>query len=139
MGVTLVNNFPKVQAALKEQIAQGINNAAQFWVSEAGDLAPVDTGFLKAHIGQTVSAVPNNLSAEIRSLAPYSGPVNYGTSRQAPQPFWTVAGLLTRQKFAYLLKSGFIGISKLGSAGPNIIRAALEEFHGPMGRKGGGF
>lgn len=139
MGVRLVNNFPKIQVAIKEQLAQGINNACQFWVSEAKDLAPVDTGFLKEHVGQTTSAVPNNLSAEIRSLAPYSGFVNYGTSRQSPQPFWTVAGLLTREKFTYLLKSGFIGISKLGSAGPNIIRAALQEFHGPMGRKGGGF
>lgn len=140
MGVNLVNNFPKVQAAIKEQVARGINNAAQFWVSEAIDLAPEDTGFLKAHIGQTVSAAPNNLHAEIRSLAPYSSVVNFGSARgQAPQPFWTVAGLLTRQKFDYLLKSGFVQIGRLGSAGPNVIRAALEEFHGPMGRKGGGF
>lgn len=139
MGVKLVDNTAKVQAALKVQIAQGINNAVQFWVTEAQDFAPVDTGFLKAHIGQTVSAVPNNLHAELRSLAPYSGPVNYGTSKQAAQPFWTIAGLLTRQKFAWLLKSGFVGIGKVGSAGANIIRAALEEFHGPMGRKGGGF
>lgn len=139
MGVTLVNNFPKVQAALKEQVANGINNAAQYWVTEAQSLAPVDTGFLKEHIGQTVAAVPNNLHAEIRSLAPYSGFINYGTSRHSPRPFWTVAGLMTREKFHDLLKSGFVRISKGTSAGAKIIRAALEEFHGPMGRKGGGF
>lgn len=139
MGVKLVDNTEKVKAAIHVQLAQGINNAAQFWISEAQDFAPVDTGFLKAHIGQTVSAVPNNLHAEIRSLAPYSQAVNTGTSRQHPQPFWTVAGLLTRQKFAWLLKSGFVSIGRVGSAGANVIRAALEEFHGPMGRKGGGF
>jgi hypothetical protein len=139
MGVKLVDNTAKIQAAIKVQIAQGINNAAQFWVTEAKDLAPVDTGFLKEHIGQTVSAVPNNLHAELRSLAPYSGLVNYGTSNQSPQPFWTIAGLMTRQKFNWLLKSGFVSIGRVGSAGANIIRAALEEFHGPMGRKGGGF
>lgn len=139
MGVRLVNNIPKIQAEIKVKLAQGINNACQFWVSEAIDLAPVDTGFLKAHVGQTVSAVPNNLHGEIRSLAPYSSAVNYGTSKQAAQPYWTVAGLLTRQKFTWLLKSGFVGIGRVGSAGANVIRAALEEFHGPMGRKGGGF
>jgi hypothetical protein len=139
MGVKLVDNTAKVQAAIKVQIAQGINNAAQFWVTEAKDLAPVDTGFLKEHIGQTVSAVPNNLHAEIRSLAPYSQAVNFGGPHTAPQPYWTISGLLTRQKFAWLLKSGFVSIGRVGSAGANIIRAALEEFHGPMGRKGGGF
>jgi hypothetical protein len=139
MGVTLKDNTAKIQAALKVQLAQGINNAAQFWVGESRDLAPEDTGFLKEHIGQTVSAVPNNLHAELRSLAPYSSAVNYGTSKQHPQPFWTVGGLLTRQKFAWLLKSGFVSIGRVGSAGKGVIRAALEEFHGPMGRKGQGF
>ena len=139
MGVKLVNNTEKIRKEIHVKLAQGINNACQFWVSEAQDLAPVDTGFLKEHIGQTVPAMPDSLHGEIRSLAPYSGPVNYGTSRQSAQPFWTVAGLLTRQKFDSLMKSGFIGISKIGSAGRGVIRAALMDFHGPMGRKGRGF
>lgn len=139
MGVTLVNNIPKIKQEIHVQLAQGINNACQFWADEAQDLAPVDTGFMKEHIGQTVTATPDSLHGEIRSLAPYSDLVNRGTSRQAPQPFWTVAGLLTRQKFDWLMKSGFIGISRVGSAGRNIIRAALMDFHGPMGRKGQGF
>lgn len=139
MGVKLVNNIPRIQKEIHVKLAQGINNACQFWVGEAIDLAPEDTGFLKAHIGQTVPAMPDNLHGEIRSLAPYSGYVNYGTSRQSAQPFWTVAGLLTRQKFDWLMKSGFIGISRLGSAGSGVIRQALMDFHGPMGRKGQGF
>ncbi|HEX5704870.1 MAG TPA: hypothetical protein VFX97_16855 [Pyrinomonadaceae bacterium] len=120
-------------------MAVGINNACQFWVDEAIDLAPEDTGFLKAHIGQTKAANANDLSGEIRSLAPYSGPVNYGTAKQSAQPFWTVSGLLTRQKFTYLLKSGFVKIGRGVSAGAGVIKSALMDFHGPMGRKGGGF
>lgn len=139
MGVVLKDNTEKIKQAIHVQLAQGINNACQYWVGEAIDLAPEDTGFLKAHIGQTVSATPESLHGEVRSLAPYSGPVNSGTTRQAPQPFWTVAGLLTRQNFSKLLRSGFISIGKLGSAGGGIIRQALMDFHGPMGRKGGGF
>jgi len=138
MGMRLVDNKEKVVAQLRAQMAQGINNACQMWTAEAQDLAPVDTGFLKAHIGQTKAANANDLSGEVRSLAPYSGFVNYGTSRQAPQPFWTVAGLMVRDKFEYLLKSGFVTIQRGTSAGPGVIRAALVEFHGPLGRKGRG-
>lgn len=138
MSVKLVDNTEKIKHALREQIAAGINNACQFWTDEAKDLAPVDTGFLKEHIGQTKAANGNSLSGEIRSLAPYSGPVNYGTAKQPAQPFWTVAGLLTRQRFEYLLKSGFVKISRGASAGGNIIRSALMDFHGPLGRKGRG-
>lgn len=139
MGVRLVDNTQKVVHALREQVANGINNACQYWTDEAKDLAPVDTGFLKEHIGQAKAANANDLSGEIRSLAPYSGHVNYGTSRQSAQPFWTVAGLLTRQKFEYLLKSGFVKISRGASAGAGVIKSALMDYHGPTGRKGQGF
>lgn len=133
MGVKLVNNIPKVIPAIKAQVAKGINNACQFGVSEAKDLAPEDTGFLKSHIGQTVTATPNSLFGVIRSLARYSGLVNFGTSKQAPQPYWTVAMLLLKQKFPAFI------LGKEGSAGSGVIRAAEEEFHGVFGRKGAGF
>jgi len=138
MSVVLKDNTEKIKVALREQIAQGINAACQMWTDEAKDLAPVDTGFLKEHIGQTKAANGTDLSGEIRSLAPYSGYVNYGTSRQPSQPFWTVAGLLVRQRFTALLKSGFVSISRGSSAGGGIIRQALIDYHGPLGRKGGG-
>jgi hypothetical protein len=135
----LVDNTEKIKVALREQIAAGINNACQYWTDQAKDLAPVDTGFLKEHIGQTRSATAADLTGEVRSLALYSSAVNTGTSRQSAQPFWTVAGLLTRQKFTYLLKSGFVQIRRGTSAGAGVIKSALMDFHGPLGRKGGGF
>lgn len=138
MSYKLIDNFPKVRQQLREGCALGINNAIAFAVDEAKDLAPVDTGFLKEHIGMTKAASADDLSGEVRSLAPYSGPVNYGTSKQAAQPFWTVALLLMRQKFPGLFRSGFIGIRRGSSAGPGVIRSALMDFHGPLGRKGRG-
>lgn len=130
MSVRLIDNTEKIKHALNEQVANGINNAANHWADEARDLAPVDTGFLKSGIGVTELATANKLSATIRSIAPYSGYVNLGTSRMAAQPFWTVAGLLTRQKFAYLLKSGFVSISRGASAGSGVIRSAMSSFFG---------
>ena len=124
MSVRLVDNTDKVIAELRAQIAQGINNACQMWTAEAQNLAPVDTGFMKAHIGQTKAANANDLDGEIRSLAPYSGFVNYGTSKQAAQPFWTVAALTVRNAFASLLASGYVRIERGSGAGPGIIQSA---------------
>lgn len=128
MGVKLVNNILQVKQAIHVQLAKGINNACQYWVSEAQDLAPERTGELKAGIGQTVTATPDSLVGEIRSLANHSSVVNFGSSRMAAQPFWTVSGLLTRQKFDWLLKSGFVAISKIGSAGVGVVRSFQQEF-----------
>lgn len=139
MGVTLVDRTPQIIRALKQAAANGCNNAAFFWADNSKDMAPRDTGFLAEHVGVTKTATADDLSSEVRSLAPYSGPVNYGTSKQAAQPFWTVAGLLTRQKFPNLFKSGFISIQRGGSAGAGVIKSALMDYHGPTGRKGGGF
>lgn len=139
MGVKLIDRTDQIKVALRQACANGINMALFFWADNARDLSPVDTGFLKEHIGVTVTATGDRLSGEVRSLAPYSGPVNYATSRQAAQPFWTVAGLLTRQQFPDLFKSGFISIQRGSSAGAGVIKSALMDYHGPMGRKGGGF
>lgn len=139
MGVKLVNNIPKIQAAINVQLAQGINSALLMGVHEAHDLAPEDTGFLKSGIGMTKAATPNDLSGEARSIAAYSGLVNYGTSKRSAQPYWTVAWLLVRQKFTWLMKSGFVSMSRGTSAGPGVQKAAQLDFFGPTGRKGGGF
>jgi len=130
MGVQLVNNIPKVVPELKRQVAERLNAAAQFWVGQAKQNAPVDTGFLKAHVGQSIAAVPERLEAEVRSLARYSAPTDTGIRGTL---WWTKSYLRTRELFPQFL------YGKAGSAGANVIRAAEEDFHGPMGRKGGGF
>ena len=132
MGVQLVNRIPVVIPLLKEQVAIRINNAAQFWVNEAQNNANIDTGFMKAHIGQTTTAVPNSLSAEIRSLAPYS--MFQDTGRNGGNLFWTRAYIATREKFRQFI---YQGLAFTGSAGSGVIRAASQEFHGPLGRGGG--
>ena len=132
MGVKLVDRTAQVKAALREQIAHGLNEAGQFWVHEAQAAANVDTGFMKAHIMMPESemAIPARLSTTVRSLARYSVPQDTGVHGNL---FWTRAYLATRAKFKQFL------YGKGGHVGGSIIRAAEEEFHGPLGRKGGGF
>lgn len=139
MGYTLVDNTEKIKRQLRQGCANGCNNAVAFWADEARDLAPVDTGFLKSGIGVSEVATENKLSATVRSIANYSSVVNFGGAHQAAQPYFTVAGLKTRQEFNWLMKSGFISISRGQSAGPGAIRAAMMDYFGPLGRKGQGW
>ena len=123
MGVRLVNNREKIVAALKQQVADGINSACQMWTDEAQRNANVDTGFMKSHIGQTVAAVPNKLEGVVRSLAPYSGFQDTGRHGNL---FWTRAYITTRAKFRDLI---FKGIAYTGSAGGGVIKSALSDYH----------
>lgn len=122
IGVQLVNNREKVVAELKRQVAQRVNAAAQFMVGEAQRNANVDTGFMKAHIGQTITATPDRLEAEVRSLAPYSLYQDIGLHGNM---FFSRAYLRTREMFPKLMMG-----NDVGTAGAGVIHAALEEYHG---------
>ena len=132
MGVRLIDNSAKVKQALKERIAVGLNNAANAWVDAAAGAANVDTGFMKAHIGVTKAASSADLSAVIRSLAPYS---MYQDTGMHGNLFWTRAYLIVRDKYTQFL---YHGIAYTGSAGPGVIRQALQDYHGPLGNPRGG-
>ena len=58
---------------------------AQIMVSEMNSIVPVDTGFLKSTIGSTSS--PSTM--EVYVDAEYAGFVNFGTSRQRAQPYFS--------------------------------------------------
>lgn len=126
MGVRLVNRREEVVAALRQRLAAGLNEAAQYFVDEAQANANVDTGFMISHIGQTVPATSATLFAEVRSLAPYSGPQDTGRYGNL---FWTRAWLATKAKFPDFF------YAKGGSAGRGVIGAAQQEFeHGVTGQ-----
>lgn len=133
MGVKLTDNTVAVKAALRERISVGLNNAASLWVQAAQQGANVDTSFMKEHVGVTVPSTAVTLFAIVRSLAPYSMYQDTGIHGNL---FWTRAYLIVRDKFKQFL---YGGTAIAGQAGENVIRAALEEFHGPMGRNGEGF
>lgn len=128
MGVKLTDNTVKVKAALRERISVGINNAADMWVQAAQQGANVDTEFMKLHIGVTVPSTATTLFAIVRSLAPYSMYQDTGIHGNL---FWTRAYLIVRDKFKQFI---YGGTAVAGQAGPGVIGAALEEYHGPLGR-----
>lgn len=131
MGVVLVNNIPKIIPELKRQVAGRVNVVAQFFVGEAIRNSPYDTGFLRNHIGQTLAATAERLEAEVRSLAPYSAPTDSGIRGTL---WWTKAFLRAREMFPRIL----MGKTEVGTVGPSIIGATLQEYHGPLGSPRGG-
>ena len=131
IGVQLVNRAPQILTELKRQVSERVNAAAQLFVGEAQRNANVDTGFMKAHIGQTLAAVPDRLEAEVRSLAPYS--LWQDTGRHG-NLYWTTAYLRVREIFPQLI----LGKTQVSTTNQGIIRQALQDYHGPLGNPRGG-
>lgn len=128
MGVKLVDRRVQIVAALKQRLAEGLNEAAQYMVDEARANANVLTGFMMTHIGQTLTAVANRLEARVQSLAPYSAAQDTGRHGNL---FFTRAWLATHAKFPQLWAARFSGKIVDGVAGAhlaNIQRAALQDF-----------
>jgi hypothetical protein len=98
MGVVLIDRSEAKIAALKAQVANGLNNAAQYLASQAAANANRATGFMAEHCIQSESevATPQNLSTVARSLAPYSLFQDTGKNGNL---FFTRAWLATREKF----------------------------------------
>ena len=74
-------------ARVLRRVARGIE-------ADAKTRAPVDTGTMRASIGVTYEGDGRHrvMSAEVGPTVHYAPHVEYGTARQAPQPFMRPAG-----------------------------------------------
>lgn len=59
--------------------------------ADAQAVAPVDTGDLRRSIGYTVTATDGAVTADVGPTVDYGAYVEFGTSRQSPQPYLTPA------------------------------------------------
>lgn len=91
MSATLELKTEEAREKLTRTIIFHLNSAAQSVVTIARELAPVDTGNLKANIKQTEFATEENLKVAVESGADYSLFVEYGTVNMDAQPFLTPA------------------------------------------------
>lgn len=101
-------------------------------VKEAKRLVPVDTGRLRDSItADTKGEAGRSIATgDIVADAPYAGFVEFGTVRQAPQPFMRPALRKYRKGFKDDLARA--GAQVLGSQS-----AARQAFRGAVGRPGG--
>lgn len=75
-----------LKAKLHDEVTQAVKEVADMVVDEAKTYAPIRTGVLKRSI--QIKEVDNfNSAVTIEAAAPYAGFVEYGTSKQPPQPF----------------------------------------------------
>jgi HK97 gp10 family phage protein len=91
MSATLDLKTDQAREKLVRTIVFHLNSAAASVETIARELAPVDTGNLKANIKQTEFATEDSLSVAIESGAEYSLYVEYGTVHSSAQPFLTPA------------------------------------------------
>ena len=76
-------------------------------------LAPVDTGYLKAHIKGSVFRQRPLIIGQIKSSAPYSLPQEFGSSTNEPHPYFRPA-LMQNRGYIY---------NKLGGA---VVSATMK-------------
>ena len=101
-------------ASLQKKLEQLIKNAPQIEqeivetagtkaVGIAKDLVPVDTGALK----ESITLEIEQSQATISSSLEYATPVEYGTSRQAAQPYMRPAAEEVRRQLPGIAKAVF--------------------------------
>lgn len=91
--------LPKVREGTRIAVAQ----TALLIESDAKQLAPVDTGRLRASIHADIA--PNGLSATVSDGTTYGIFVEFGTRRQRPQPFLRPAYEKNRPRLIANLKA----------------------------------
>jgi HK97 gp10 family phage protein len=77
--------FDEAAQALREGIAEALQNAGDAFVDSAQGAAPVDTGFLQDNIAITSTS---DTEVVIESLAEYSLFVEEGTWKMTAQPYF---------------------------------------------------
>src|SRR5688572_22121462 len=78
-----LNEFSR---GIEQELLRTLQPYAESTVSNMQASAPVDTGYMRSQIKYYF---PNPQTLSINAWAPYSGFVNYGTSRMVGRPFFT--------------------------------------------------
>lgn len=117
MSVTYTWNGPRIMLGMVAKARIALGDFAEQAANHCRDICPVDTGYMKSTITVTAGTKTmrnRDLSFSIIVSAPYATYVEYGTSRNHPQPFvrptieWAKANMV---KFVgnYVFGSYFLG------------------------------
>ncbi len=110
-ALRLAAEFGGVAGQVGAKTAQLVRRTAYLIQRDAQLLSPVDTGFLRASISTTFIGDGRNaqMAAEIGPTAEYGVHVEYGTSRNAPQPY--LAPAFTRHVDNF--QAGLVSIAEM--------------------------
>lgn len=104
----------EVLQALKDAVSKGLDEIGDRCVGHAQDLAPVDTGNMRASIihereGEYTEAIgPSNSAAPYKDVY-YAKYVELGTHRQNPQPFLRPAAENYRSEYETIMEQALKG------------------------------
>ncbi len=96
MPVVVQLNFGAVIDQVKQKASLAVQRAAVNLEKRAKEIVPVKTGRLKKSIQHTVTG---DLTAQVDVGEGYAGHVEFGTTRQAAQPYLVPAAEETRVEF----------------------------------------
>lgn len=106
-----IERMPKV---LNDETKKAVKQRTLEMETNAKNLAPVDTGHLKRSINSKIVDSSASITGEVSTgtveYAPY---VEFGTSKQSPQPFMTPSFVNSSKGLEADLKSIIDGLDKL--------------------------
>lgn len=89
--LTLSVDLKRASKEMLPLIRVATQKTAQDIKADAQALAPVDTGYLRGSITYETRVRASSIFMEVGPGAEYGGYVEFGTTRQAPQPYMTPA------------------------------------------------
>lgn len=98
----LFNDLPKLPGRVRAEASTRVRATALAVETDAKQRAPVDTGALRASIH---TEQVGELTARVGPSVDYGAPVEFGTSRQAAQPYLTPAAEAARPRFVAAMKT----------------------------------
>lgn len=137
MSAILNSRIPEMKQRMHRAMAIGLHRAADAHVTVAQQIAPRDTGLMADTTHKVPEEVPTTNSSSVRVdvVAPqfYSGLVEFGTTRQEPQPWFLPSFEAAKRQYKAearvvtetVLKGGMPPIATVG------VRRSITQPTGP--------
>lgn len=137
MSATLKSRIPEVKHRMHVAMAAGLHRAADSHVAVAQQIAPRDTGLMADTTHKEPEDVSVNDASSVRVdvIAPqfYSGLVEFGTTRQGPQPWFLPSFEAAKRQYKAeaklvtetVLKGGTVPVTTIG------VRRSIMQARGP--------
>lgn len=97
--------FEKIANEVPKAMEDIVSNAGAVALTEARNKVPVDTGALKGSLTLEVDLDEDTPSAIVGTNLEYAPAVEYGTSRQRPQPYMGPAEEMAKKKMNEIAKA----------------------------------
>ncbi|MDW0112158.1 HK97 gp10 family phage protein [Sporosarcina saromensis] len=108
-----MSTIERMPAKLNDEAKKAIHTRTLEMEANAKSLSPIDTGHLRRSLNSTFSDEGSSTVGEVSTVVEYAPFVEFGTSKQAAQPFLTPSFVNASKNLEADLKKVMGGLDKL--------------------------